>query len=663
MSSTEPKKAHAEHPAGDHGGGHGGGAFALLIGAVGVVFGDLGTSPLYALQECFSGPHGMPATRENVLGIVSLVLWSLTLVVTVKYLAFLMQADNKGEGGILALLALVPERLRTATPGKVAPPAILVVAGAALLFGDGVITPAISVLSAVEGLEVATASAKPFVIPITIAILIGLFAIQRSGTGKLGVVFGPIMIVWFITIAALGTRAAIAHPEVFAALSPKWGFLFFREHGLHGIRTLGGVVLCVTGGEALYADMGHFGRKPIQRAWIFICLPALFLSYLGQGANILVHPEAAKLPFYALCPKGPLLYPIVLLAAAATVIASQALVSGVFSLTRQAMQLGFFPRVEIKHTSADAEGQIYVPFLNWALAISCITLVLAFKSSAALAAAFGLAVSGTMGITSVAFFMVTRSVWKWDAWKAYGLLLLFLATDIPFFVANLLKFFDGGWLPAVLGAAMSFVMIVWNRGRTLLGERFSREARPLTEQFAALEARAPEACPGVGVFMASTKDGTPAVFARLFDRFATVYDTNVFLTVRIDPVPRVNGADRVTVEPIRECALGAGSGKATKNVRFLRVLVRFGYLEEPNVPGALRVTLANLAVLDPAATGATGEIQYLLGKERIVPSPAGRFSGFSEQLFAFLSRNALAATDLFGLPPDHVVEIGSQIDL
>jgi len=431
----------------------------LALAALGVVFGDIGTSPLYALKECVSKEHGVVPTQENVLGLLSLIFWALMMVVTVKYLTFIMRADNQGEGGILALLALVPDKLR-GKGTRVGWIAVLVVFGAALLYGDGIITPAISVLSAIEGLEVATDKLKPVVVPITCVILVGLFAVQKRGTAGIGRVFGPIMVVWFLSIAALGIGFIIKNPDVLQALWPGHAVTFFAAHGAHGIIVLGAVVLAITGGEALYADMGHFGRGPIRVAWYGLVLPSLVLNYFGQGALLLEDPRAAESPFFALVPHGALTYALVLLAAVATVIASQALISGAFSLTHQAVQLGFLPRVTIVHTSSETEGQIYIPEINWGLAAACLSLVLTFRESSKLAAAYGIAVTGTMAITSIVYFVVLRQTWRWPLWKALPLLVLFLAWDLPFFASNLLKFLEGGWVPMLVGAALDRKSVV-----------------------------------------------------------------------------------------------------------------------------------------------------------------------------------------------------------
>src|ERR1700728_3194323 len=459
---------------------------ALSLGALGVVFGDIGTSPLYTLKECMTAAGGAKAGVEDLLEILSLMFWSLIMVVTVKYLTFVMRAENHGEGGIFALLAIVPERFRAtaARNGKITGMALLAVIGAALLYGDGVITPAISVLSAVEGLAIASPRFSPIVVPLTCGILIALFSIQRRGTGDVGKLFGPVMVIWFATLSGLGIFHISRHPEILAALSPLHGVAFFHRHGLHGALILGSVVLVVTGGEALYADMGHFGVRPIRLAWTAFVLPSLVLGYLGQGALLLADPKAIENPFFAMVPAGLPTYLLVLLSSAATVIASQALISGAFSLTRQAMLLGYLPRVTVKHTAFDTEGQIYIPEVNRLLAIGCILLVLTFRESVKLAAAYGIAVTGTMAITSILYYIVVRHSWGWSRLRAGALLVFFLAFDIPFLVANLFKFFEGGYVPMLIGAALIAGMLIWSRGRTALMERY-------TSQYPTLEAAPP----------------------------------------------------------------------------------------------------------------------------------------------------------------------------
>jgi KUP system potassium uptake protein len=615
----------------------------LVIGALGVVFGDIGTSPLYTLQECLSGPHGAKPTAGNVMGVVSLIVWAVTLVVTVKYLSFLMRADNQGEGGIMALLALVPVKLRAPGNARIGLVALLVIVGAALLFGDGIITPAISVLSAVEGLEMATTSLKPVIVPTTVVILFLLFLVQRRGTGGLGSLFGPVMIAWFVTIGVLGVRQIAARPEVLAALSPVEGVRFFAHNGWHGFRVLGGVVLGVTGGEALYADMGHFGRRPIRAAWLFLIYPALLCCYMGQGAHLLGDPVHASQPFYSMVPPM-LLYPMVGLASLATIIASQALISGVFSLTHQAIRLGYFPRLTVRHTSGEAEGQIYLPLINWGLAVACIALVLAFRESNRLAAAFGLAVSGTMLITSIIYFVVTRDTWKWPLWKSGGLLLLFLSFDLPFLLANGLKFFDGGYLPFLVGVFFVIVMAIWWRGRTLVSDYFQSLSQP-TEQFlATLDGKLVGRVPGTAVFMASDARGIPGGLHRLVERFHVLHERALILNVTTEHVPFVADSERGHSEDI-------GNG-------LRRVMLKYGFMDTPDIPRDLSATLERAGCPRPPA-----ELLYVLGRETFTATSRNRMGAVAESIFAVLARNARNATDDFAIPPEQVVELGMHIDL
>jgi KUP system potassium uptake protein len=630
---------------------------ALTLGALGIVFGDIGTSPLYTLQVGVAPEAGVHPAPSDVLGVLSLIVWAITLVVSVKYVAFVMRADNQGEGGILALLALLPHPAAPTDPRgsparakKLAHlPFIvgLVIAGAALLYGDGIITPAISVLSAVEGISVAAPSFKPWIVPLTCAILVGLFAVQRKGTGMLGVVFGPIMLVWFVTIGALGAVAIARYPGVLRALSPTWGASYFIAHGLRGVPILGVVVLAVTGGEALYADMGHFGPVPIRRAWWCVVFPALVLCYLGQGALVLARPGDEAIlanPFFSLTPGPASALALVVLATLATVIASQALISGVFSLTQQAVSLGIFPRVTILHTAAEAEGQIYVPELNVLLAISCIALVLKFRESARLANAYGLAVSGTMLVTAVAFYAVARRTWRWPVRRALPLLILFLSFDIPFVVANSLKFVDGGFVPVIVGAVFFAIMVVWRRGRALLGAHMAARTMPIPEFHELLHSAGVSRPAGSAIFLTGLTQDIPAIVVQNVKRLRALQHPLMLLTVVIEHVPYVDEKDRESVEDL-------GDG-------IYRVLIRYGYMEKPHVPEALApIVAANKLPFDLA------DATYLIGRETILGGSGGLMSAPVERFFGFLSRNAKTVSAYLQLPYEHVVEIGIQVDL
>jgi KUP system potassium uptake protein len=620
--------------------------FSLLcLGALGVVFGDIGTSPLYTLKECMRAT-APGALVNDLFGILSLIFWSLMMVVTIKYLTFIMKADNKGEGGIFALLALVPERMRARSKGNaVSGIALLVVVGAALLYGDGAITPAISVLSAIEGLAVARPALAPLVIPITCAILLALFLIQPRGTGTIGKLFGPVMLVWFGTIGALGAWQVLQHPDILRALSPLWGVRYFLDHGYIGALILGSVVLAVTGGEALYADMGHFGRRPIRWVWLGFVMPALVLCYFGQGALLLHDPAAVSNPFFSLVPSGAWTLALVVLSSAATVIASQALISGAFSLTRQAMLLGYFPRVTIKHTAHHTEGQIYVPEINWLLAAGCIMLVLAFRSSDRLAAAYGIAVTGTMGITSVVYYIVVRNTWGWSRAKALPLLVLFLAFDVPFFASNLFKFLDGGYVPMLIGVGFISAMLIWSKGRTLMVERFTKKFPSFADALPQIEEQLVARVPGAAVFLASSTEHMPPSLMRLVERGRALHESIILLTV-------VNSDTEAEVPEARRAELTSlGHG-------FYRVIVRIGFMEQPSVHAILqRVTFEH------GVRFVEAEVTYYLGRETLLAGGEGRMGRIAETVFGYLQRNAVAADRHFGIPPRQVVEIGTQVDL
>jgi KUP system potassium uptake protein len=641
-----------------HAHGSSAGLWALSLGALGVVYGDIGTSPLYALKECVHGPHAVTATDANIASLLSLMFWSVTLVVAVKYLGFITRADNAGEGGILAMLALLPKQWRERGTGKLGPLVALLLFGAALLYGDGVITPAMSVLSAMEGLRVATHALDHVVVPLTVAILIGLFVAQKHGTDRIGSVFGPVMLLWFTTLAVLGAVAIARHPAVLGALNPWHAVAFFGREPLHAFLVLGSVVLCITGAEALYADMGHFGRHPIQLAWYVVVYPSLIINYFGQGALLLDAPvgaaraAVAQNPFYALV-GGVWVYPLVGLATFAAVIASQAMISGAFSLTRQAMQLGYMPRMLIKHTSSETEGQIYIPAVNWLIAIGCIALVLEFRESTRLAAAYGIAVMGTMCITSIAFFNVARARWKWPIYAAGPLLAVFLAVELPFLASNAVKFLDGGYIPVLLAIGVFSMMRTWKRGRDYLSRHFARNMRPLDDFIQALR----NECwvlrdgtqipilrvPGAAVFLTGHTDGIPPLLVHHVRHVRCVHETVILVTIVTERVPRVV-SDRFDWKPLPE-------GLA-------RLTIHSGYMQSPSVPAALALAFRQYEISVPLS-----EVTYFLGRETLLALSDGEMGRREEALFAFMTRNAQNATRYFGIPPERVVELGMQIDL
>ncbi len=617
---------------------------ALSLAALGVVYGDIGTSPLYALKECFGAAHGIPPTRENVLGVLSLIVWAMNFVVSYKYIAEVMRADNRGEGGILALLALVrgeDSRRRTVL-------VMLGLFGAALLYGDGVITPAISVLGALEGIEYATPVLTTWVVPLTVVILIGLFLFQRRGTASVGVVFGPIMIVWFLCISVLGLRGIVREPGVLAALNPWYAVDFFIRDGLQGFLILGAVVLVITGGEALYADMGHFGKRPIRLAWYAMVLPALMLNYLGQAAVLLESPEKVVNPFYALVPEG-LLYPMVVIATLAAIVASQALISGAFSLTQQAVQLGYSPRVTIKHTSEREKGQIYVPEINWALMLACIWLVISFRNSSNLAAAYGIAVTGTMGITSILFGVVAREKWGWSRAKVLWMCGLFLLVDMAFFLANLVKFAEGGWFPIVVAIGVFTLLSTWKRGRSRLSSIMESNSLPM-ELFLGDAVKRCTRVPGTAVFMTSHPGGAPPVLLHHVKHNKVLHEQVVMMSVKTEDVPYVADEDRLSCEDLGQ--------------KFYVVTVRFGFMESPDVQAALRGLQAFGVTVRPLET------TYYLGRETLIVTPEKKprpddappaLSMWRKRLFVVMTRNAQTATAFFNLPPNRVVEMGAQI--
>jgi KUP system potassium uptake protein len=613
----------------------------LAVAALGIVFGDIGTSPLYAMRECF-GEHGVAPTAENVLGVLSLMLWSLTLVVAVKYLGFIMRADNQGEGGIFALLALVP---RAESAGEMRQRTVVVLValfGAALLYGDGVITPAISVLSAVEGLSVVTRAAEPAVVPVTCVILGLLFLVQRRGTARIGGIFGPVMLLWFLFIAVVGLVQIVRAPGVLAAVNPWHAVHFFRVNGFRGFEVLGAAVLAITGAEALYADMGHFGRHPIRISWFTVVFPALLLNYCGQGALLLSDTSARENPFYALVPRL-LLVPSVVLATLATIIASQALISGAFSLTRQAVQLGYVPRLNIVHTSSESEGQIYLPGVNQFLMVACIALVLGFQHSSRLAAAYGIAVTGTMLITTLVFFYISIHAWKWPLWKALAVSLFFLAIDIPYFVANVLKFLQGGWFPIVVALAVFACFTTWKRGRAELAERFAASALTVDDLLVDL-ARSPVLrVRGTAVFLSSSASLVSPVLLHHLKHNQVLHEQVILLSVLPLNVPEVEPEQRVTVEPL---SLG-----------FYRVTAKYGYRQSPRVPEVLRRARSLGLATKPETTS------FYVGRETVLPRGRSHMAYWRKVLFRIISRNARATTDFFSIPPGRVVELGMQIDL
>ena len=614
---------------------------ALAFGALGVVYGDIGTSPLYAMKECFYGMHAIAVNKDNILGVLSLFFWSLTMVITVKYVLFILAADNKGEGGIFALAELLPKdrghRHVRATL------TFLALCGAGLLYGDGVITPAISVLSAVEGLNVATSAAEPLVVPITCVILFGLFMAQRHGTAGIAKIFGPVMLVWFAVLAILGVKEILAAPEVLAAVNPWHGVLFFQRNHLHGLLVLGAVVLCITGGEALYADLGHFGRRPIQISWLLIVFPCLLLNYFGQGAGLLLDPSIAANPFYSLVP-DKLLYPMAALSTVATVIASQALISGVFSLTRQAIQLGWCPRLRIVHTSSAMEGQIYIPEVNFALMWACIGLTIAFEESSRLAAAYGIAVTATMGITSVLYFFVAHWTWRQSVLKALPPVLVFLAFDLSFFGANLLKVADGGWLPLAIAALVVMAMATWRDGRQALRQLSLAATVPLRTFLDEVAVKNPHRVPGTAVFMSLSPQGTPVTLLHHYKHNKIFHNSVVILTITASDTPYVPEDARLDIQD-----LGMG---------FFRITARYGFMETPNVPEIMDRARATGIPIDPPA-----DTTFFLGRESLLTTGKAKMAGYRKSLFALMSRNARPATAYFGLPPGRVVELGVQVEL
>jgi KUP system potassium uptake protein len=612
----------------------------LTLSALGVVYGDIGTSPLYTLKEVFGGTHHpVPISGENVLGVLSLVFWSLMIVVSIKYVVFILRANNKGEGGIMALMALVLRGEKDPTHARTL--MLMGLFGAALFYGDGLITPAISVLSAVEGLEVATPAFKPYVIPITLIVLGVLFFVQKRGTGIVGALFGPIMIIWFVTLAVLGVNSIANAPQVLAAINPAHAIRFLATHGALGFFSLGAVVLAVTGAEALYADMGHFGSKPVRLAWTGLVLPALTLNYFGQGAMLIADPATIANPFYLLAPEWAL-YPLVALSTVATIIASQAVISGAFSITQQAMQLGYAPRMEILHTSSHQIGQIYLPGINRALFVGVVALVLGFGSSTSLAGAYGIAVTGTMAITTVLAFVVARRMWHWSLPVSILLFGAFLVVDMGFFTANIVKIVEGGWFPLAFGLSVFVLMSTWKLGRELLHRRIAADSIPLPDfvQGASLDCTT---VPGTAVFMTANPDAVPHALLHSMKHYKSLHERVVLLSAVTLDVPHVAAAQRVAVEPI--------------NTQFYKVKVFYGFMDDPDLPETLDWCAEQGLRLDMMDTS------FFLGRETLIPEVGPDMALWREKLFVAMYRNGGSVASYFSLPPNRVVELGSQIVL
>jgi KUP system potassium uptake protein len=609
---------------------------AITVAAIGVVFGDIGTSPLYALKEIFNGHHPIPVTPENILGVLSLVFWAIIVLVTIKYVLIIMRADNRGEGGSLALLALVTEKAKNPRLSWIV--TLLGIFAAALFYGDSMITPAISVLSAVEGLEIITPDLKPYVIPITLGILTALFAIQKHGTGAMGKLFGPVMVAWFSVLAILGLLQIAHNPAVLLALNPLFAIFFIAEHPGLAFLALGSVVLAVTGGEALYTDMGHFGRFPIRLAWFGFVMPALVLNYFGQGALLLVEPEAIASPFYHLAPDWALI-PMVGLATAATVIASQAVISGAFSVARQSIQMGLLPRMQIIHTSGMEEGQIYVPFTNWSLYLAVIALVIGFKSSSNLAAAYGIAVTGTMLIDTILVAFVMVLLWKWNRLLVGLVAGSLLVVDIAFFAANAIKIPEGGWFPLAMGVVSFTVLTTWRRGRRMVSEEMAKQSIPMDDFLESIDDV--HRIYGTAIFMTSAKDGVPPALLHNLKHNQVLHERVVLVTVQTMPTPHVNDMDRIYLHDMSK--------------GFKRLIIRYGFMESPDVPGALEQCNRFGETFDMMET------TFYLSRETIVPSMSRGMLPIRARLFAVMSKNATSASDFFHIPTNRVVELGTQL--
>ena len=637
-ATPAPISAHVQRPAAT-----GAKLAKLSLLALGVVYGDIGTSPLYAFRESFSADYGLNRTPSNVYGVVSLILWSLILTVSVKYIVFIMRADNRGEGGILALLALlVRARDAIGVRWRFMLTALGLI-GAALLYGDGVITPAISVLSAVEGVQVVSPHLSPLVIPASLVILLALFLFQKHGTARVGVIFGPIMLLWFFSIGLLGLVQIIREPHILAAISPWWGLRLFVTHGKLAFLLLGAVVLSVTGAEALYADMGHFGRRPIRVAWFALVLPSLILNYFGQGALVYANAQGAENPFYLLVPHV-LQFPMIILATVATVIASQALISGAFSLTQQCVQLGYAPRFNIIHTSGEEAGQIYVPEVNAALMVGCLIMVLGFRSSSALSAAYGIAVTGTMVITTLLFTELARRVWGWKPWQYLSFAIFFLVIDGVFFAANLLKVEHGGWVPIAIAIAIFILMTTWHRGRRITRSLLHNASLPMEQVLASIESHRVVRVPGTAVFMTADSTGAPMVLLHHLKHNKALHEEVILLSVQVLEIPEVPEDERTTA--------------AMLPLGFWRVVARYGFMQAPDV----KQVLAHVAE-QYGLRARPMETTFYLGRERLLPVGSSHLATWRKKLFAFMARNSRTATEFFGLPPNRVVELGAQLEI
>jgi len=613
----------------------------LVVGAIGVVYGDIGTSPLYTLRTAFTGPHGLTLNEANVLGVLSVIFWALVIVVTLKYITLIMRADNRGEGGILALTALVSRglehraRLRWWLVG-------FGIFGAAMFYGDGLITPGITILGAAEGLEVIAPSMHTYVVPVSVAIIVGLFAVQKRGTASLGAVFGPVMAVWFVTLGVLGGMEIARAPHVLIALNPGYAVAFIADSPVRAFLAFGAVVLAVTGTEALSADMGHFGRSPIRRAWLLFVMPALVLNYFGQGALVLSQPAAIKNPFYLLAPDWALV-PLLLLATLAAIIASQAVISGAFSLTRAAIQMGYCPRLTIEHTSERAIGQIYVPFINWMLLAAVIALVVGFRSSDSLAAAYGIAVTLAMLIDSILIYVVMRRLWNWPAWVAAAIAAPLLAIDLTFLLSNALKIPDGGWFPILIGAIVFTLLTTWKRGRIVLMDRLAEDAMPLDLFIQSIEASPPTRVPGTAIFLTGTQDRVPHALLHNLKHNKVLHERIVFLTVVTRDIPYVADEDRYEVKPL--------------GCEFFKMTADFGFKEDPDVPALLEDCGQKGFAFDMMETS------FFVSRETLIPTVAPGMALWREKLFVSMSKNATKASEFFQIPTNRVVELGTQVEL